>query len=354
MKIGHIIETNQQFEIITPEFLKTHSFLQAMTGGGKTGFLLKLVEEMRSEEFMKKYGYVPMILLDDSGEFLNIPQVYKDFMVLNNKEYAELFNIDDAFEVGKQTRQLGISMIIKVRDIGSQKDQETFVGQFIKGMMSVGREHWKPCVFVIDEAELYAPTKRKNVASKQPVIDLCKRARKTNLVTILATQFASDVIIDARRECANRIIGKTVELSDRKVVSEMLGDKDLVEKLWTLKAGEFYVRGDALSPNLLHVQVDESKIGTPDIGVKFVARNNKTVGDVLKVAMTYRSSEPMVVEQQKIINELEIKLEEAREKELTTEKKNEIWTEGREFGIREEKSKGILSFLKKDRSKELH
>jgi len=335
MNIGHIINTGKEFRINTPKFLKTHSFITAITGAGKSSLILKMVEEMRTEEFHKKFGYIPITLLDDAGEFLKIPEVYNDFVVLNSKNYSDFLTADDAFLLGKRTRELEVSLIIKVKDLGSEEEQGRFIGQFVKGLWGIDREHWKPYVLFIDEADIHAPTKRGKVASKQPIIDACKYARKTNLAIILATQFASDVHIDARRQASNRIIGKTVELADRKVVSEMLGDKSLVDKFWGLGAGEFYMRGDALCDSLLRVQVHQSKIGTPDVGVKTIVQDNKTVGDVLRVAMKHSATQPFVIEQQQRITQLEQMLEDSKKNELTPDKERDIYKWGFEKGKQE-------------------
>jgi len=335
MQIGNIIGTDKQFQIITPKFLKTHTFLQGITGAGKSSLILKIVEEMRTEEFHKKFGYIPITLLDDAGEFLKIPEVYNDFVVLNSKNYSDFLTADDAFLLGKRTRELEVSLIIKVKDLGSEEEQGRFIGQFVKGLWGIDREHWKPYVLFIDEADIHAPTKRKNISSKQPIIDACKYARKTNLAIILATQFASDVSIDARRQCANRIVGKTVELSDRRVVAEMLGDRSLVDKLWGIKAGEFYMRGDALCDSLLQVQVHQSKIGTPDVGIETTVQDNKTVGDVLRVAMKHSNTQPLVLEQQQRITQLEQQLADSKKNELTPDKQRDIYEWGFEKGKQE-------------------
>ena len=346
LKIGTVIETNEPFAIKTPIFLKTHTLLQAITGGGKTGLILKIIEELRSPESVAKYGYIPIVMSDDSGEFLKIPEYYNDFVVLDKKHYGEIFNINDAFELGKKTRQLGISVILKMNDIGDRKDQEFFMAEFIKGFRSVGREDWKPCLLIIDEAELFVPTtsKRKNVASREQLIDACKRAKKENIAILLATQFASDIHIDARRELANRIIGKTVELADRRLVADMLGDRSLVDKLWGLKVGEFYMRGDALSHNLLHVQVDESKIATPDVGIKIKVQDNKIVGDVLKTALSHEGQEPLVISLQRKIDRQTDEITELKENEFTLEWQKKIFDEGYAEALTDSK-KGILRKL---------
>jgi len=74
----------------------------------------------------------------------------------------------------------------------------------------------------------------------------------------------------ARRECANRIIGKTTELRDRRAVTEMLGDPKILDSLWDLEVGQFYVRGDALTTQISKIQVDFSEIEKVEAGVQQV------------------------------------------------------------------------------------
>lgn len=308
IKLGYDTNTKDSFSIDVVTFLKTHTFIQAITGGGKTGMILKVIEEMRSEEFKKRYGYVPIIIIDDAGEFLKIPEYYQDFVLLSRDQFSEIYDAEHAFGIGRQTRQLGLSMIVKISDLRTSEGQEEFVGKFVEGTMKVGREHWKPCVLLIDEADIFCPSrsKRKNVFSREPIINACKRARKMNLVLTLATQRLSEVDISARSMCANRIIGKTVEKVDRKDACEMLDDSSIYNPLWSLPVGQFYVRGDALSRDLSLVQVFPTKIKTPEAGISWTpSKTNKTLKDIFTHAVDQKDDEPFVIQQQRQIERLE-------------------------------------------------
>ncbi len=88
----------------------------------------------------------------------------------------------------------------------------------------------------------------------------------------MSTPYSSEVEIRARRECANRFIGKTTELRDRRAVTEMLGDPKILDSLWDLEVGQFYVRGDALTTQLSKIQVDFSEIVKVEAGVQQVKK----------------------------------------------------------------------------------
>ncbi len=270
-EIGFDVKTKEPFSINTVEFLKSHTFIQAITGGGKTSLNLSFIEFTESNFFKSKFGHIQKIILDDCGEYLNIPKYYKNFEIFQNQgKYSGIFDVEHAFEVGRKTRQLDSSMILKLSDFETQKEREGFVAKFLEGFRIPDREYWKPALLIIDEADLYVPSsnKRGKCPSRYPIIEACKRARKENIIIILATQFASSVHIDARRNCLNRFVGETIEFADRKIACELLGDKTIFDKLWGLNPGEFFVRGKALCSSVQFIQTRKPIIDTPEIGVK--------------------------------------------------------------------------------------
>ena len=270
MQLGTDATTGQAFTINVREFLKTHTFIQAVTGSGKTSLNLLLVEMTESPEFKSRYGPIQKIIFDDCGEYLNIPMYYQSFELLQNQgiRYGK-FDVNNASSFGKEFREKENSVVIKLADLKSQKEREQFVAKFLEGFRVPDRSYWHPAIIFLDEADLYVPTanKRKNCSSRDPIIEACKRARKENIIMILSTQSASSVHIDARRNCLNRFVGETVEFCDRKVASELLGDKTIFEKLWGLKAGQFFVRGKALSTATRFIQTTKPNIDTPEVGV---------------------------------------------------------------------------------------
>jgi hypothetical protein len=270
MQIGTDATTGEPFTIDVREFLKTHTFIQAVTGSGKTSLNLQLVEMTESPEFKSRYGTIQKIVFDDCGEFLNIPTYYQGFELLQNQgERYGKFDVDNACTFGKEFREKESSVVIKLDDLKTQKEREQFVAKFLEGYRVPDRSYWHPAILFLDEADQYVPTanKRPNCPSRDSIIDACKRARKENISMILSTQSASSVHIDARRNCLNRFVGETVEFCDRKVASELLGDKTISEKLWGLKAGQFFVRGKALSNTTRLIQTTKPNIDTPEVGV---------------------------------------------------------------------------------------
>ncbi len=264
MKFGTNLEDNSVFELDLKTLLKTHTFIQSMTGGGKTSLILKIVEQVQKER-----PDVQMVFLDDQEEFTEIPLQYPKFKIISKDATPKIFSIDHAKQIGIQTRRLGKSVVVNLHDFEEQHDRESFVGEFLRGFSSLGKEVGNPAIIVIDEADVYIPTKsnRSNIPSRYPIINLTKRARKLNISVILSTQYLSEVEIRARRECANRICGKTTELRDRKIVAELLGEPKVADELFDLKAGNFFVRGEIFKQGVSRIYVEESNITRKQAGV---------------------------------------------------------------------------------------
>jgi len=264
MKLAKNLADNSDFNLDLSTLLRTHTFIQSMTGGGKTSLILTLVEQIKKER-----SDVQMVFLDDQEEFTDIPTQYKDFKLISRDATPKIFSLDHAKDIGIQTRRLGRSVVVNLHDFDDLTDREAFVGEFLKGFISVGKAVGTPAIVFIDEADVYVPSKsnRANIPSRYPIINLTKRARKLNISMVLSTQYLSEVDIRARRECANRICGKTTELRDRRIVSELLGDPKIADQLFDLKAGNFFVRGEAFKSGVTKIYVEESNITRKQAGV---------------------------------------------------------------------------------------
>lgn len=257
MIIGKNLEDNSDFDVVLPTLLRTHTFIEGMTGSGKTSLIIKIVEGIK-----KKRPDVQMVFVDDQEEFTGIPVLYPNFKLISRNATPKIFTLDHAKYIGEQTRRLGISVVLKLNDFEEANDREGFLAEFLRGFKYVEKEVGKPAIVFIDEADQYCPSKsnRANISSRYPIVNLTKRARKQNISIVLSTQYLSEVDIRARRECANRIVGKTTELRDRRIVAELLGDKSVTDELFDLRAGHFFVRGEAFKAGISRIYVEESNI----------------------------------------------------------------------------------------------
>lgn len=333
MIIGKDLVDNSDFKAGLGVFMKTHTFIQSMTGGGKTSLILKNVEEIKKER-----PETQMIFLENQEEFTDIPKFYKDIMMFSRETRPKIFTVNHAKDVGIQARRLGLSMVINLFDFKDKKDQRKFVAEFLKGFMSLGKAVGTPVKIFIDEADQLCPRsdKKESADSKEQIIDVAKRGRKFNITLVLATQYLSEVDIKARRECANRIVGKTTELSDRRVVKELMGlTQEQADELFDFTAGNFYVRGEIFKKGVSRILVSESSITRKLAGVAESAKSAKPV-DIFEDAVENKNEQSLVDILQGKISDLEKQL--AQEKIRSSQQ----WSEGFQKSEKQWKEKSKL------------
>lgn len=295
-----------------------------MTGGGKTSIILKKVEETRKER-----PETQMIFIENQEEFTDIPKFYSDFRLISRSNTPKIFTLDHAKDIGIQARRLGLSMVLNLFDFKEKADQKKFVARFLEGFMSLGKKVGTPAKIFIDEADQFCPRVDKKDAreSKEQVIDVAKRGRKFNITLVIATQYLSEVDISARRECANRIVGKTTELRDRRVVKELMGlSQEQADELFDFTAGNFYVRGEMFKKGVSRIYVTESKITRKQAGVSETQTlrevHNQTNNKIFENAVENKNSQTLVEILQEEIAELKKQLAEQKIKT------KQAWSEG--------------------------
>lgn len=319
MILGKNLTDNSDFKQDLNVFMRTHTFIQSMTGGGKTSIILKQVEETRKER-----PETQMIFIENQEEFTDVPKFYKDFRLISGKTTPKIFTVDHAKQIGIQTRRLGISMVLNLFELKSKASQREFAGKFLEGFMSLGKEVGTPAKIFIDEADQFCPRKDKKESTycKEQVIDVAKRGRKYNITLVIATQYLSEVDISARRECANRIVGKATELSDRRVVKELMGlSQEQADELFDFTAGNFYVRGEMFKKGVSRIFVPESSITRKQAGVA-EDETESTMNTILEDAVEGKTSQTLVDVLQAKIGDLERQLAEQKIKT------KQAWSEG--------------------------
>lgn len=346
MIIGKNLEDNSDFDCKLNVFLRTHSFIQSMTGGGKTSLILKAVETMKKER-----PDVQMIFIEDQEEFTEIPLMYKDIKYVSKESTPKIFTLKHAKDIGIQSRKLGVSMVINLHDFTKRSERAEFVAEFLKGFKSLGKKVGTPVKIFIDEAHQLCPRVDKKITmeSKEEIIDLAKTGRKFNMTLVLSTQFLSDVDISARRECANRIVGKTTELRDRRTVAELMGlTNEQKEELFDFTAGNFYVRGEMFKKGVSRIFVPESKITRKQAGVANQSSEAKReeikqklaeMTDIFETAVENKNDQSLVEILQEKITDLEKQL--AHQKIKT----DQAWSEGFQTCDKQWKSKSKLERL---------
>lgn len=304
------VEIGEGISIDVERLIETRLVVQANSGGGKSWLIRKILEET--------HGKVQQIVLDPEGEFKSLREKY-DFVVAGkggdvsaDPRTAELLAL--------KVLDLEVSLIVDLYEL-KQHERVRFVKNFLEAMVNADRKLWHPVLVVIDEANIFAPEKSRESESLGAVVDLATRGRKRGFASIIATQRLSALNKDVAAECLNKLIGRTSLDIDRKRAGQELGfssEKDNLA-LRSLKPGEFYAFGPAISDEVVRGKVGKVKTthiaAGERIGFKNTKPTEKIKGMLSKLADLPQEAEKEVKDKegmQKKIRDLEKEVIELR------------------------------------------
>ena len=239
-----------------PKLIDSKLLIQANSGGGKSWLIRRILKQT--------HGKVQQIILDPEGEFGTLREKY-DY-ILAGKGGDTPADPKSAAMLAKRLLELKVSAIIDLYELHPQ-DRKRFVRLFLEALVNAPKELWHPVLIVIDEAHTFVPEKGESEAANA-VIGLASLGRKRGFGAILATQRISKLHKDAAAECNNKLIGRTGLDIDRKRAGEELGftKKEEYLSLRSLKPGEFYAFGAAISDDVIKVEVGSVETSHPKAG----------------------------------------------------------------------------------------
>lgn len=252
------MKLNNTFSVDLEKLIDSKLLVQANSGGGKSWLLRRILEQ--------SHGKVQQIILDPEGEFGTLREKYDYILVGKGGDTPA--EPKSAAMLAHKLLELKVSAIIDLYELHPQ-ERKRFVRLFLEAMVNAPKTLWHPVMVVIDEAHTFVPEKGESEASNA-VIGLCSLGRKRGFGAILATQRISKLHKDAAAECNNKLIGRTGLDIDRKRAGEELGftSKDEFLSLRSLKPGEFYGFGPAISDDVTKITVGEIKTSHPKAGAR--------------------------------------------------------------------------------------
>src|SRR5688572_27041302 len=235
----------------------TRLLVQANSGGGKSHFLRRLLEQT--------HGQIQQLVIDPEGEFSTLRE--KGDYVLAARQHGDtLADPRSAKLLAEKLLELGVSAILDIYELKAH-ERIRFVRHFLEALVDAPKSLWHPAIVVVDEAHVYCP-QQGEAESAGPVIDLATRGRKRGFCAVLATQRLSKLHKDAAAECNNKMIGRSALDVDMARASDELGfrGKDQQQRLRELGQGEFFAFGPALSRAVTFVKVGTVQTEHPKAG----------------------------------------------------------------------------------------
>lgn len=189
---------------------------------------------------------------------------------LHDRRYGFLFTDDGQECLARMiSRVMGGEKPVKVIDLSCVPHDVAIpvIGVITKLVyelqrMRVGAN--KPITLVCDEAHVYIPNGLQLSASERRMVetfeDIAKEGRKFGITLFVASQRPSELNKTIMAQCANFIVGKLNNESDKSMVKGMLpdGNEDVVDGTTMFAPGDVLLIGDA-SPIPLKVHVELAK-----------------------------------------------------------------------------------------------
>lgn len=251
--------------------------IQGITGSRKTSLLFELIKRFdnaqqrpqiviisREQEEAILRNEVPLILVGEDGE---IP-----------------IDVKLARQLGENTRKQNSDLLVFLTSLKSEKEQDEFLSSFIDGLMLDGQQkHWKPILFIIDEAQLFC-SGSKGSKSRDAIVRLIELGRKRGIIGIFCSHQMKDFYVRARSECGNSLIGFLRNPTDRNFACDLLNidssEADTIRDFQNEPKGRFYAEGsDITTPAKIFLlnsvrYTNEEKFTIPKLSLENIQRAN--------------------------------------------------------------------------------
>lgn len=259
--LGHNTE-GSPVSINIDRLVETRMLIQANSGAGKSWAIRRILEQT--------YGRIQHLVIDVEDEFHTLREKF-DYVLAGRHGGDCPADVRSAQLLARRLLELGTSAIIGIYELKAH-DRIRFARLFLESLIDAPRNLWHPVLVVVDEAHMFCP-QNGEAESAAAVKDLMTRGRKRGFCGVLAVQRLSKLHKDAAAEANNKLIGRSALDVDMARAADELGfsSKDDKAKLRTLKPGQFFVFGPAISEIVIEVRIGPVETTHPKAGQRATA-----------------------------------------------------------------------------------
>ncbi len=289
--LGHN-EFGQEVVLDTEKFLKQRLLFQGISGSWKTETIKTIIKGLKEvTKSDQNPNGIQQIIFDWEGEYHPLRKSFPYLLIGDEGEFPA--DVEIAEDLAIEVRKTGTSVIVDLSSFKDYEERQEFVGIFIRSILDVGKQYWKPCNVFIDEAHNLCRQGESRSASKKPIIQLCETGRKRGISTILVTQRLSALDKNASAQMVNRLIGLTIEVPDREAAAKLLGGGiEMSNAIKDFKGGEFFAFGSAIAEReVQRFKVDEVReFEKPDLlNVSPLNRHGEQIVEEIADRINYHS-----------------------------------------------------------------
>lgn len=233
------------------EIVGKHTLIQAMSGGGKSFALRKILEILHTSS-------MPFVVFDPEDEFATLKETFPEVIILGGTGGDVPVDTDTIGAVMLTLLETRASAVVQLRDFDQQEQRRIIAGS-ISALMQSPKALWAPLAIAIDEIQRFAPENGR-CESTEAIADLMRQGRKRHFSGIMATQRFSQVSKACITQASNILAGRvTISTDISRAEAEFGLDKVQAASLRELKTGCFLARGPALSAELARITIAGTK-----------------------------------------------------------------------------------------------
>ncbi len=202
-----------------------HGLICGMSRAGKTHFCIVLLEETIMQN-------MPALVIDSHGEFVNLAKKTDKWKHTENVIIVEDLRIEDLIPYLQQHKTviynlLGLPKVSKANRVGEILNQlkEAKEKDYAQAENQELLLQIPPVLVVLDEAEIYAPTKTSTWGVKGAALgtitDLAKEGAKFGIGLIAVPQRPTMLDIDVRSQCNSAAIFRNIDIGSKTAISKL-------------------------------------------------------------------------------------------------------------------------------------
>ena len=235
---------NDEVALDLPRLIPSKLFGYANSGYGKS-WLLRRIGEQASDK-------IQQIIIDPEGEFSTLREKHDLLLIGKGKDFDIQADPRTASLLAHRLLHEKVSAVIDLYEMDpgdgrTPGERDQFVANFSRALVNVPKELHHPYLFLVDEAQDFAP-ENGNTLSHAPLLALAKKGRKRGCCPQFFTQRVADFSKSIIAACNNKLIGQASLDIDMKRCAAELGfnTKEQRLSLRDLEPGEFFAFGPAI------------------------------------------------------------------------------------------------------------
>lgn len=256
-EIGQTLDAYVPFRFDIASIVTGRTFIGSITRWGKSWTSRKIIEQC--------FGHTGIIIIDPEGEYASLREKFA-FLIIGKDIPLQL---ETAEFIAEKILESKTSVIIDLSMVEDDEMGKEYVNKFLRRFFFLETTLRQPYLIVVEESEDFAGEKGIGTETcLRILVNIVKKGGKRGIGAIFLAHRPAWVSKGILSQCSNKAIGK-VESTDFKALEQYARVPDeIIEKLPTLKQGEFCFVGDWVKePTFVKIgQVQTTHLGyTPKI-----------------------------------------------------------------------------------------